>query len=112
MVVYELMESVGVLFFVVGQIVHECMRLFNDQFTISDFFHFSPIRPGKHDLSKKVGFSVKEVVDRSGEIKPNLSRLQKLARGYFKYWPLSKVFSAVLPDKLLANSVAGLLLPI
>lgn len=62
-------------------------------------------------LAEEVGFQVAEVSDISEAIIPNLARFQKLARGFFKYQALGRLFSKVLPPYLIGNSIAGLLMP-
>jgi ubiquinone/menaquinone biosynthesis C-methylase UbiE len=62
-------------------------------------------------LAEEVGFRVVEESNISTAIMPNLAKFQYLARGYFKYPLLSKVFMRVLNRQLVANSIAGLLMP-
>jgi ubiquinone/menaquinone biosynthesis C-methylase UbiE len=63
------------------------------------------------DLAKEIGFEVKENTDISEAIMPNLIRFHRLARKYFKYTFLSKIISAILPNNLIKNTIAGLLMP-
>jgi len=63
------------------------------------------------ELAKEIGFSIVVVDDISRAIMPNLMRFQLLARGFFKYPPLSKTILKVLPDYLVQNAIAGLLMP-
>lgn len=63
------------------------------------------------ELAKEIGFEVKENTDISEAIMPNLIRFHRLARKYFKYTFLSKIISAILPNNLIKNTIAGLLMP-
>lgn len=62
-------------------------------------------------IASEVGFKLKSCDDISDAIMPNLTRFQRLARGYFKYPLLSKLFLLFLPRALVMNSIAGLLMP-
>ncbi len=62
-------------------------------------------------LANQTGFDALKVEDISEAIMPNLLRFQYLARGYFKYPALSRLLRHVLPDQLVVNSIAGLLMP-
>jgi ubiquinone/menaquinone biosynthesis C-methylase UbiE len=63
------------------------------------------------DLAKNIGFSLLQQDNISNEIIPNLKKFQILARGYFKYPKLSKVFLDLFSDDFVMNSIAGLLMP-
>lgn len=62
-------------------------------------------------IAQQIGFTIKVEQDLSKAIMPNLKRLQFLARGYFKYPFLSKIFLRILPLNMVMNSIAGLLMP-
>lgn len=61
--------------------------------------------------AEEVGLSVTEHRDLSAAVEPNLARLQFLARGFFKFPWLARLIKASMSDELVANSVAGLLMP-
>ncbi|MGD0278810.1 MAG: methyltransferase domain-containing protein [Smithella sp.] len=63
------------------------------------------------EIAGKIGFKLKVTTDLSKAIMPNLGRLQILARKYFKYRFLSKIILKILPQDMLMNSVAVLLMP-
>lgn len=63
-------------------------------------------------LTRDVGFEVLDVYDLSNAIMPNLLRLQRLARGFFKYQPLSRLIQQLMPARLVRNAIAGLLMPL
>ena len=58
------------------------------------------------------GLNCEKIEDRSQEIMPNLVRLSDIAKGFFKINVLSRIFLAILPRGLVANSVAGLLMAV
>lgn len=62
-------------------------------------------------IAQQIGFTIKFEQDLSKAIMPNLRRLQFLARGYFRYPVLSKIFLQILPLNMVMNSIAGLLMP-
>lgn len=62
--------------------------------------------------AEDVGFVVVEKQDISQSIMPNLKRFEFLARGFFKYPSLGKLIKWALPDYLVQNAIAGLLMPI
>ncbi|VBB45822.1 Methyltransferase, UbiE/COQ5 family protein [uncultured Paludibacter sp.] len=62
-------------------------------------------------LAEDTGFKIVESSDISPAIMPTLGRLQKLARGFYKYNSLNRLFRAILPKAMLVNSVAGLTMP-
>ncbi|MFH1000931.1 MAG: class I SAM-dependent methyltransferase, partial [Bacteroidota bacterium] len=62
-------------------------------------------------IAQQTGFTIKLEQDLSKAIMPNLKRLQFLARGYFKYPFLSRIFLRILPLNMVMNSIAGLLMP-
>jgi ubiquinone/menaquinone biosynthesis C-methylase UbiE len=62
-------------------------------------------------LTKTVGFEAVNVRNLSDAIMPNLVRFQWLARGYFKYPALNRVFYRLLPQGLVTNAIAGVLMP-
>lgn len=57
------------------------------------------------------GFEITQNDDISTAIFPNCKRLHRIARKYMKYPAISKLTLALLPESLLINSIAGLLLP-
>jgi arsenite methyltransferase len=63
------------------------------------------------ETARGVGFSLLKVEDCSNAIMPNLMRFQALARSYFRFAPLAKILSRVLPAYLVKNAIAGLLMP-
>lgn len=62
-------------------------------------------------LAEDIGFRVVDVTNISTAIMPNLAKFQFLARGYFKYEIISKLFMKILSRRLVANSISGLLMP-
>lgn len=58
------------------------------------------------------GFSVVSVTDRSNEIMPNLIRLSDFAKSFFKLRPVAAGLKKVLPDGLVKNAIAGLLMAV
>lgn len=62
--------------------------------------------------AQDAGFEVIEQEDISEKIMPNLLRFQFLARGFFKYAWLGKAIKGILPDYLVQNAIAGMLMPI
>jgi ubiquinone/menaquinone biosynthesis C-methylase UbiE len=62
-------------------------------------------------VARTTGFRVTNVDDLSYAIMPNLMRYQKLARGYFRYPRVSRFLLATLPEHLVKNAIAGLLMP-
>jgi len=62
-------------------------------------------------IAADVGFNIRICEDISEAIMPNLGRFQRLARGYFKYPFLAKIFLFLLPREMVMNSIAGLLMP-
>jgi ubiquinone/menaquinone biosynthesis C-methylase UbiE len=62
-------------------------------------------------VAKENGFEVVKVEDISYAVMPNVLKLQGLAKRYFKHKLLAKLLLAVLPNKLLKNAIAGLLIP-
>ncbi len=62
-------------------------------------------------IATEIGFKIKLCENISGAIMPNLGKLQKLARAYFKYPILSRLFLIFLPRDMIMNSIAGLLMP-
>lgn len=56
-------------------------------------------------------FIIKSKVDLSEKIVPNINRLQFFARGYYKSPRLAKALKPLLPNYLLQNTIAGLLMP-
>jgi ubiquinone/menaquinone biosynthesis C-methylase UbiE len=62
-------------------------------------------------LAKENGFEVVKSEDISYAVMPNVLKLQGLAKRYFKHKLLAKLLLAVLPNKLVKNAIAGLLIP-
>ncbi len=62
-------------------------------------------------LCEKIGFEVEDMDDLSLEIMPNLIRFQFLARGFFKFPSLSKLFVMIFPYYLIQNAIAGIFMP-
>lgn len=62
-------------------------------------------------LAENVGFEISELDDISMAIMPNLLRFQFLARGYFKFPDISKLFIKTLPYYLVQNAIAGIFMP-
>lgn len=63
------------------------------------------------NCAKEEGFEIIECVDYSHAIMPNLLRLQKIAKAYFKYNHTAKIILKTLPLYLVRNSITGLLMP-
>ena len=63
------------------------------------------------DMATKAGFKLKVKTDLSDAIMPTLGRLQLLARKYFEYPFLSKIFLQILPQDMMMNTIAVLLMP-
>ncbi|TNE54756.1 MAG: methyltransferase domain-containing protein [Bacteroidetes bacterium] len=62
-------------------------------------------------IAEEVGFKIRIQDNLSEAIMPSLEYLQGWARGYYKYYTLSKFFNQVLPRDLVMNSIAGILMP-
>lgn len=62
-------------------------------------------------LATDAGFTVKSCDNLSEAILPNLGRFQRMARAYYKYPFLSRLFLLLLPKAMVMNSIAGLLMP-
>lgn len=62
-------------------------------------------------IAEEVGFEIEYKKDISQAIMPNLLKFKKLARKYFKRKWRAKLVLALLPDHLVKNSIAGLLMP-
>lgn len=62
-------------------------------------------------LAVQAGFKVKVKQDLSQAIMPNLARLQLLARKYFEFPLLSKMFLKLFPENAMGNCIAVLLMP-
>ena len=62
-------------------------------------------------LCKQLGFNVESTDDLSAAIMPNLLRFQFMARGFFKFPNLSRLFIKSLPYYLVQNAIAGILMP-
>jgi SAM-dependent methyltransferase len=62
-------------------------------------------------IAKEIGFKVSICDNISTAIMPNLGRLQRLARAYFKYPFIAKFILVFLSREMLINSIAGLLMP-
>jgi ubiquinone/menaquinone biosynthesis C-methylase UbiE len=58
------------------------------------------------------GFSIEKEVDYSSSIMPTLKRYEKIANIYYRNKFLTTVFKIFLSEKLLMNSVAGILMPL
>ena len=63
------------------------------------------------EIASEVGFKLKVKKDLSKAIMPNLGKLQLLARKYFEYPFLSKIFLRILSQNMIMNTIAVLLLP-
>ena len=63
------------------------------------------------EIASEVGFKLKVKKDLSNAIMPNLGKLQLLARKYFEYPFLSKIFLRILSQNMIMNTIAVLLLP-
>jgi ubiquinone/menaquinone biosynthesis C-methylase UbiE len=63
------------------------------------------------EIAGNVGFKLNVKKDLSKAIMPNLGKLQFLARKYFEYPFLSKIFLRILPQDMIMNTIAVLLLP-
>ncbi len=50
--------------------------------------------------------------DRSREIMPNLIRFSDMAKGFFKVGPLHRIMMFLVPQELVTNAIAGLLMAI
>ncbi len=72
-------------------------------------------RPWKIDdwieLGRATGFKLEELEDLSMAIMPNLMRFQFLARGFFKFAPVSRLLLKTLPYYLVQNAIAGIFMP-
>jgi ubiquinone/menaquinone biosynthesis C-methylase UbiE len=62
-------------------------------------------------LCENIGFTLEKLDDLSYAIMPNLLRFQFLARGFFKYPGLSRLFIKTLPSSLVQNAIAGIFMP-
>ena len=63
------------------------------------------------EMAENVGFSVETREDLTFAIQPTLLRLQSLSRLFFESYWRSKIFTVLLPQNLVRNSVPGLLMP-
>lgn len=63
-------------------------------------------------VANESGLIVESEVDLSQAIMPNLIRLSDFAKSFFKIPPLTKLMVRVLPNGLVCNAVAGLLMPL
>ncbi|MCX5848357.1 MAG: class I SAM-dependent methyltransferase [Deltaproteobacteria bacterium] len=63
------------------------------------------------EIAGKAGFKLKVKTDLSKAIMPNLGKLQLLARKYFEFPFLSKIFLQILPQDMMMNTIAVLLMP-
>lgn len=63
------------------------------------------------DMAAQTGFKIKEKKDLSSAVMPTLGKLQLLARKYFEYPLLSKLFLKILPREMMMNTIAVLLMP-
>lgn len=59
-----------------------------------------------------LGLTLVESVDRSDDAMPNLIRLSDLAKAFFKVPAIAKLIAKLLPDGLVKNAVAGLLMSV
>jgi SAM-dependent methyltransferase len=62
--------------------------------------------------ASEIGFILESQEDLSEAIMPNLIKLSDLAKSFFKIPPLTRLFVRVLPNGLVCNAVAGLLMPL
>lgn len=62
-------------------------------------------------LAEQAGFRVKVKQDLSQAIMPNLARLQLLARKYFEFPVLSKIFLKLFSENAMRNCIAVFLMP-
>ena len=63
------------------------------------------------DDAEAIGFSVTEKLDLSAETSHNLARLYSLSRRFFKMPLAARAFLKAFPQRLLENSVSGMLMP-
>jgi ubiquinone/menaquinone biosynthesis C-methylase UbiE len=63
------------------------------------------------EIAEANGFSISQNDDISTAIMPTLIRLHRFASKYFKYKTLSIILLKVLPENLIKNAIAGLLMP-
>jgi SAM-dependent methyltransferase len=63
-------------------------------------------------IAEEVGLRCIVFQDRSSDIKPNLIRLSDLAKMYFKIGVFSQAALRILPEMLVANAIAGLLMAV
>jgi arsenite methyltransferase len=63
-------------------------------------------------LANSVGFTVTAQSDLTEVIRPNLLRLQNLAKHFFRRDARAKFISWLLPKSLVQNAIAGLLMPL
>ncbi len=63
-------------------------------------------------LCEATGFSVEDLRDLTEAIKPNLLRLQWIAKGFFKFKLVSSILKRLVSPKLAQNAIAGLLMPL
>lgn len=64
------------------------------------------------EVLDKSAFDVVRFEDRSNEIMPNLLRLSDMAKAFFKFKWLSKRVVELMPDALVKNAIAGILMAI
>lgn len=63
------------------------------------------------EVAKTVGFDVSEQFDLSSQTSQNLARLYSLSRRFFKMPLAARAFLKAFPQRLLENSISGLLMP-
>jgi len=61
--------------------------------------------------AKLNGFKIAKVEEVTDFVRPNILRLQKVAKKYFRYTWLAKIYAYFAPYYLVRNSIAGLLMP-
>lgn len=62
-------------------------------------------------MAQKAGFTLKAKTDLSQAVMPTLGKLQLLARKYFEFPCLSKIFLRLFPQEMMMNTIAVLLMP-
>jgi len=71
---------------------------------------FAVLQPWSKTV-EEIGFTWLEQIDLSCSIRHNLERFYRLARRYFKMPRAARAFSHAFPERLLENSISGLLMP-
>lgn len=62
------------------------------------------------DVSQKIGYHIDENKDISMDVMPNLKRLYRASRKFYKNKTIAKVVNTVFPSIMVKNSIAGILM--